>query len=57
MRFCIDCKEIVDDDFPYALCYKCQEEGKCHHGIPYKECCGDCDMESDLAYDAMRERG
>ena len=53
MRPCERCGTEVQDEWPYAWCKECGDNGTCHHGNR-PENCDECFTESDLAYDAGR---
>jgi len=53
MRPCERCGAEVKDEWPYAWCKECGDNGTCHHGNR-PENCDACFTESDLAYDAGR---
>jgi hypothetical protein len=44
------------EGWPYAYCRTCQDTRRCPHGVLYKDDCNGCNVQSDFAYDAWRER-
>lgn len=53
-RLCERCGKPVDADWDYAWCDDCQGELCKHDNDPSD--CNECMTESDLEYDARRER-
>ncbi len=53
-RLCDKCRQPVASDWKYALCKACGEE-PCKHGNQVGKC-NECFIESDLEFDANRER-
>lgn len=54
-RPCQRCGKALPDDWDFAWCAECGKSN-CQHGNNPAECAR-CAMESDLAFDANRERG
>jgi len=53
-RQCDKCRKVLPEGWDYAMCRECGSE-PCKHGNQVAEC-NECFAESDLQFDANREK-